>query len=163
MLGTRPADGHEHGKLGLSDIAVLYRTHAKAGPLAPGLCKLSPTTWPWLAGNPAQLVDFIGAVIGIPVSGIALSTPVIRRAMSRHAEKPGVQSGVTRSLARPRKTGAFVMAGPSGRYALSRSASSPLTTITWKSEPEWYEVGLSQPTPWDGQARGGFAVYPGGL
>ena len=30
-LDSGRADGHEHGKLGLSDIAVLYRTDAQAG------------------------------------------------------------------------------------------------------------------------------------
>jgi len=38
-LDSGRADGHEHGKLGLSDIAVLYRTDAQAGPLAQALTR----------------------------------------------------------------------------------------------------------------------------
>jgi DNA helicase II / ATP-dependent DNA helicase PcrA len=38
-LDSGRADGHEHGKLGLSDIAVLYRTDAQAGPLVQALTR----------------------------------------------------------------------------------------------------------------------------
>ena len=38
-LDSGRADGHEHGKLGLSDIAVLYRTDAQAGPLGQALTR----------------------------------------------------------------------------------------------------------------------------
>ena len=38
-LDSGRADGHEHGKLGLADIAVLYRTDAQAGPLAQALTR----------------------------------------------------------------------------------------------------------------------------
>ncbi len=38
-LDSGRADGHEHGKLGLCDIAVLYRTDAQAGPLAQALTR----------------------------------------------------------------------------------------------------------------------------
>jgi DNA helicase II / ATP-dependent DNA helicase PcrA len=38
-LDTGRADGHEHGKLGLADIAVLYRTDAQAGPLGQALTR----------------------------------------------------------------------------------------------------------------------------
>jgi DNA helicase-2/ATP-dependent DNA helicase PcrA len=38
-LDSGRADGHEHGKVGLSDIAVLYRTDAQAGPLAQALTR----------------------------------------------------------------------------------------------------------------------------
>ena len=38
-LDSGRADGHEHGKLGLSDIAVLYRTDAQAAPLAQALTR----------------------------------------------------------------------------------------------------------------------------
>jgi DNA helicase II / ATP-dependent DNA helicase PcrA len=38
-LDTGRADGHDHGKLGLSDIAVLYRTDAQAGPLGQALTR----------------------------------------------------------------------------------------------------------------------------
>jgi DNA helicase-2/ATP-dependent DNA helicase PcrA len=38
-LDSGRADGHEHGKLGLSDIAVLYRTDAQAGPLTQALTR----------------------------------------------------------------------------------------------------------------------------
>jgi len=38
-LDSGRADGHEHGKLGLSDIAVLYRTDVQAGPLAQALTR----------------------------------------------------------------------------------------------------------------------------
>jgi DNA helicase II / ATP-dependent DNA helicase PcrA len=38
-LDTGRADGHEHGKLGLADIAVLYRTDAQASPLGQALTR----------------------------------------------------------------------------------------------------------------------------
>ena len=38
-LDSGRADGHEHGKLGLADIAVLYRTDVQAGPLAQALTR----------------------------------------------------------------------------------------------------------------------------
>jgi ATP-dependent DNA helicase UvrD/PcrA len=38
-LDSGRADGHEHGKLGLADMAVLYRTDAQAGPLAQALTR----------------------------------------------------------------------------------------------------------------------------
>ena len=38
-LDSGRADGHEHGKLGLADIAVLYRTDAQAGPLSQALTR----------------------------------------------------------------------------------------------------------------------------
>jgi DNA helicase-2/ATP-dependent DNA helicase PcrA len=38
-LDSGRADGHGHGKLGLSDIAVLYRTDAQAGPLGQALTR----------------------------------------------------------------------------------------------------------------------------
>jgi DNA helicase II / ATP-dependent DNA helicase PcrA len=38
-LDSGRADGHEHGKLGLCDIAVLYRTDAQSGPLGQALTR----------------------------------------------------------------------------------------------------------------------------
>jgi uncharacterized protein (TIGR00375 family) len=38
-LDSGRADGHEHGKLGLADIAVLYRADTQAGPLAQALTR----------------------------------------------------------------------------------------------------------------------------
>ena len=38
-LDSGRADGHGHGKLGLADIAVLYRTDAQAGPLGQALTR----------------------------------------------------------------------------------------------------------------------------
>ena len=38
-LDSGRADGHAHGKVGLSDIAVLYRTEAQAGPLGQALTR----------------------------------------------------------------------------------------------------------------------------
>ena len=38
-LDSGRADGHEHGKIGLADIAILYRTDAQAGPLAQALTR----------------------------------------------------------------------------------------------------------------------------
>ena len=38
-LDSGRADGHEHGKLGLADIAVLYRTDTQAGPLVQALTR----------------------------------------------------------------------------------------------------------------------------
>ena len=60
-------------------------------PLAPGIGKLSPVTWPWLTGTPVLFVAFIATLISIPASVIAivqLVRPVVRRAMSRRAEQP---------------------------------------------------------------------------
>lgn len=83
---------------------------------------------------------------------------------SEGEKKPAVRSGATVSLTPPRKTGgAFPTVGSVGRVASMTSASNPTTTITWKSASDLYEAGLGQPTPWDGHARGGVAVYPGGL
>src|SRR5690348_8483065 len=39
ILDSGRADGHEHGKLGLADIAVLYRADAQAGPLSQALTR----------------------------------------------------------------------------------------------------------------------------
>ncbi len=38
-LDSGRADGHEHGKVGLADVAVLYRTDAQAGPIAQALTR----------------------------------------------------------------------------------------------------------------------------
>ena len=38
-LDSGRADGHDHGRLGLADIAVLYRTDAQAGPLGQALTR----------------------------------------------------------------------------------------------------------------------------
>jgi DNA helicase II / ATP-dependent DNA helicase PcrA len=38
-LDSGRADGHEHGKAGLADIAILYRTDAQAGPIAQALTR----------------------------------------------------------------------------------------------------------------------------
>jgi DNA helicase II / ATP-dependent DNA helicase PcrA len=38
-LDSGRADGHDHGRIGLSDIAVLYRTDAQAGPLSQALTR----------------------------------------------------------------------------------------------------------------------------
>ena len=38
-LDSGRTDGHDHGKLGLADIAVLYRTDAQAGPLGQALTR----------------------------------------------------------------------------------------------------------------------------
>ncbi len=38
-LDSGRADGHDHGKLGLADVAVLYRTDAQAGPLGQALTR----------------------------------------------------------------------------------------------------------------------------
>jgi superfamily I DNA/RNA helicase len=38
-LDSGRADGHEHGKIGLADIAILYRTDAQAGPIAQALTR----------------------------------------------------------------------------------------------------------------------------
>ncbi|HYB15704.1 MAG TPA: UvrD-helicase domain-containing protein [Streptosporangiaceae bacterium] len=38
-LDSGRADGHDHGRLGLSDIAVLYRTDAQSGPLGQALTR----------------------------------------------------------------------------------------------------------------------------
>ncbi len=52
-LDSGRAEGHAHGKLGLSDIAVLYRTDAQAGPLGQALTRAGcrsrsarTTCWP---------------------------------------------------------------------------------------------------------------------
>jgi hypothetical protein len=49
-------------------------------------CTLEPMPWAWLTGTPVLLVGFIGIVLGIPASLIAIA-PVVRRALSRRAKK----------------------------------------------------------------------------
>jgi superfamily I DNA/RNA helicase len=75
-LDSGRADGHGHGKLGLSDIAVLYRTDGQAGPLGQALTRAGlpyqKRSHDLLARRPAvtdivremRLVDGGGDVLG---------------------------------------------------------------------------------------------------
>ncbi len=78
-LDSGRADGHEHGKLGLADIAVLYRTDAQAGPVGQALTR---------AGLPYQKRshDLLARRTGVPevvremrLVGPALDGDVLRQ------------------------------------------------------------------------------------
>lgn len=113
--------------------------------------------------DPGQLVNFIAAVIGILVPAVTLST-VIRRAMSRRAEKPAAQPAPTVLMGASPSTGGPSSAdAPCPSVASYVAASRPTTTITFKSKPEWYEIGVRLPTPSGESAKGGCPVYPAGL
>jgi len=137
-------------------------------PLAPGPSNLEAMSWAWLNSPAVVLVGFIAMLIGIPPSVafiVQFVRPVIRHVMSRRAKKPAalpaptvLMEEVSPSAGRPSPADV-----PCRSVASYMAASSPLRTITWKSVPDLYETGLSQPTPWDGRAKGGVVVYPGGL
>ena len=124
-------------------------------------------SWAWLTEPPALLVMFMGGVIGIPASAafiVQFVRPVVRRAMSRRAKKPAALPAPTVLMgASPSTGGPSPVIAPCRSVASYMAASSPLRTITFQSAPEWYEAGMSQPTPWDGRTKGGVVVYPGGL
>lgn len=132
-------------------------------PLTPGVGKLSPMTWPWLVGTPVLLFLFIAGVMGF-LPSVDANVQLVRRAMSRRAEKRAALPAPTVLTEASPSTG-----GPSPAIAPRRSIasymanSSQTRTITFQPAPEWYEAGLSQPTPWDGRTKGGVVVYPGGL
>ncbi len=128
---------------------------------------LEAMSWGWLNSPAVFLVGFIAALIGIPPSvaaTVAFVRPVVRRAMSRRAKKPAAQPAPTVLMgASPSTSGPSRMDGPYAPYASYVAVGKPLTTITSKSVPEWYEVGLGQPAPSGEPAKGGVPVYPGGL
>lgn len=124
-------------------------------------------SWAWLTETPVLFVSFIAMLIGIPPSVafiVQFVRPVVRRALSRRTEKRVALPTPTVPVeASPSTGGASPADVPCRSVASYMAASSPLRTITWKSAPDLYETGLSQPTPWDGRAKGGVVVYPGGL
>ncbi len=73
-LDSGRADGHGHGRIGLSDIAVLYRTDAQAGPLSQALTR---------AGLPHQKSshDLLARRAGVAD---------ILREMRLHPDRPGI-------------------------------------------------------------------------
>ena len=79
-LDSGRADGHAHGKLGLSDIAVLYRTDAQAGPLGQALTR---------AGLPFQKRshDLLARRSG--VADIMREMRLVRTGPARPARRPG--------------------------------------------------------------------------
>lgn len=124
-------------------------------------------SWGWLNSPAVFLVGFIAMLIGIPASVafiVQFVRPVVRRVMSRRAKKPAALPAPTVLMEASPSAGRPSPADvPCRSVASYMAASNPLRTITWKSAPDLYETGLSQPTPWDGRAKGGVAVYPAGL
>jgi uncharacterized protein (TIGR00375 family) len=94
-LDSGRADGHEHGKIGLADIAILYRTDAQAGPLAQALTR---------AGLPYQKRshDRLARRPGVAdvVRELRLKDPGLAEDSS--GEVAGLVTAAVRSLARAR-------------------------------------------------------------
>jgi hypothetical protein len=132
-------------------------------PASSGVGKLSPMTWPWLVGTPVVLFVFIAAVMGF-LPSVGANVQLVRRLMSRRAKKPAFQPTPTVPIEASPSTGGASPADVPHRSVTSyMAASSPLHTITFGSGRESYIDGVSQPTPWDGRAKRGVVVYPGGL
>jgi len=89
-LDSGRADGHEHGKLGLADIAVLYRTDAQAGSLAQALTR---------AGLPYQKRSH-DLLARRP--GVADVVRELRLVEDSSGEVAGLVTAAVRSLARAR-------------------------------------------------------------
>jgi DNA helicase-2/ATP-dependent DNA helicase PcrA len=89
-LDSGRADGHEHGKIGLADIAVLYRTDAQAGPIAQALTR---------AGLPYQKRSH-DRLARRP--GVADVVRELRLVEDRAGEVAGLVTASVRSLARAR-------------------------------------------------------------
>jgi hypothetical protein len=126
-------------------------------------------SWAWLTEPPALFVAFIATLIGIPPSVaaiVAFVRPVVRRAMSRRAKKPAVQSGATVSLTPPRKTGGAVSTfGVSIASAPAIPITNPPNTINlmrlykdYRDDRD-YKESLSWSA--EGPTRPGVPVYPG--
>jgi superfamily I DNA/RNA helicase len=89
-LDSGRADGHEHGKIGLADIAVLYRTDAQAGPIAQALTR---------AGLPYQKRSH-DRLARRP--GVADVVRELRLVEDPSGEVAGLVTAAVRSLARAR-------------------------------------------------------------
>jgi ATP-dependent DNA helicase UvrD/PcrA len=89
-LDSGRADGHEHGKTGLADIAVLYRTDAQAGPIAQALTR---------AGLPYQKRSH-DRLARRP--GVADVVRELRLAQDAAGEVAGLVTASVRSLAKAR-------------------------------------------------------------
>jgi DNA helicase II / ATP-dependent DNA helicase PcrA len=101
-LDSGRADGHEHGKLGLSDIAILYRTDAQAGPLGQALTR---------AGLPFQKRshDLLARRTG--VADIVRELRLVRSGPATSAGEPGgLQDDVAGQLDAARQLAAAVRA-----------------------------------------------------
>ena len=89
-LDSGRADGHEHGKIGLADIAVLYRTDAQATPIAQALTR---------AGLPYQKRSH-DRLARRP--GVANVVRELRLLEDSPGEVAGLVAAAVRSLARAR-------------------------------------------------------------
>ena len=89
-LDSGRADGHEHGKIGLADIAILYRTDAQAEPIAQALTR---------AGLPYQKRSH-DRLARRP--GVADVVRELRLAKDSSGEVAGLVSAAVRSLAKAR-------------------------------------------------------------
>ena len=87
-LDSGRADGHDHGKLGLADIAVLYRTDAQAGPLAQALTRAG---LPYQKRSHDQLTRRPG--VADLVREMRLAPAPIPAAPIPAAERPGMWPG----------------------------------------------------------------------
>ena len=96
-------------------------------PLAPGPGNLAAMSWAWLSGSTVLLISFIGVLIGIPASIIAVwqfALPIARRAFALPARAPAVEPA-PRPQPTPNVTmapigytgGAVPTCGPSAAYA----------------------------------------------
>ena len=114
----------------------------------------------------AEQIRVLALQIGIPRSvaaTVACARPVVRRAMSRHAEIPAVQPAPSVPVeASPSTGGASPTDAPCRPAASFLAASNPLTTITFGSEREYYMNGVRQPAIAIGRAsQGGRPGLPG--
>jgi superfamily I DNA/RNA helicase len=89
-LDSGRADGHEHGKIGLADIAVLYRTDTQAGPIAQALTR---------SGLPYQKRSH-DRLARRP--GVADVVRELRLVQDSSGEVAGLVTAAVRSLARAR-------------------------------------------------------------
>ncbi|MGD0242625.1 MAG: UvrD-helicase domain-containing protein [Streptosporangiaceae bacterium] len=89
-LDSGRADGHEHGKIGLADIAVLYRTDAQAGPIAQALTR---------AGLPYQKRSHDRLARRPGVAGVVRE---LRLAADAAGEVAGLVTASVRSLTKAR-------------------------------------------------------------
>jgi DNA helicase II / ATP-dependent DNA helicase PcrA len=97
-LDSGRADGHGHGKLGLSDIAVLYRTDAQAGPLGQALTRAGlpyqKRSHDLLARRPA-VADIVREMALVSTAGdvlAQLTTAVRSLAAARGGGRGGARS-----------------------------------------------------------------------
>jgi DNA helicase II / ATP-dependent DNA helicase PcrA len=92
-LDSGRADGHEHGKIGLADIAVLYRTDAQAGPLAQALTR---------AGLPHQKRSHDRLVRRPGVADVVRELRLVDPAAPASGEVAGLVTAAVRAIATAR-------------------------------------------------------------